>query len=316
MKQIIYLMVLLLLSGCTSETKIPQSFEVIDQSVDVMVMREFNEQLYLGTNEGLFIMNDDHQIQAVELIKSLSLIHTLYVAEDQRLYVGGMNGLISINESGKQTYYDASEEWLPDTRVLYVTGDESGSLYIGTFGGLGILELSGMKGSVMTVEDGLLVAMVNRIVLPEDGSLWLASYNVRNGGITRVKNNQIIYYEDELASIHITSILQLENQLYFGGGVYDEGGLTIFTKDDNDWHIESVLHEEDGFAGPKVRSLYMDRNQLYIGSEYSGLAVWEGDQLRIFTDKDGLSHNEVKCIYRYNGELLIGTRNGLSRLLE
>lgn len=316
MKRIISLLtILLVMSACsTSQTEeVSQSFDVIDTSLDVLVMTEFMDQLYIGTNEGLYVKDQADGISPVDLIKPLSLIHTLYVAKDGQLYIGGMNGLIVMTPDGQQAYYDDTASWLPDTRVLYVTGDDDGTIYIGTFGGLGILDIKTMTGETLTEEDGLLVQMVNRIVLTEDGSIWLASYNVRNGGITRLKEGVMTYYQDELASIHITATLLDGNLLYFGGGVYDKGGLTLFELEGDDWVIKELYYEEDGFAGAKVRSLYSDGHLLMIGSEYSGLALWEEDQKSIYTTKDGLPHNEVKCIYKYQEDVYLGTRAGLAK---
>ncbi len=319
MKQIgLLLIMVMMIVGCSSPVSSDglQVFEVVDQSLDVMKMIEYRDQLYLGTNEGLFIMEDNKVIKSVDLVEPLSIIHTLYVAEDNQLYIGGMNGLIVMNHEGDQIYYDEEEDWLPDTRVLYVTGNEEGTLYIGTFSGVSILKLDSMSAEVFTEKDGLMVPMVNRIVPTQDGSLWLASYNVREGGMTRIKDGQVTYYKDELATTHITSVLYEDDVLYFGGGVYDEGGLTKFEYDGEQWHITDLFYLEDGFAGAKVRSLYKQDDRLFIGSEYSGLAIWDGDERLIYTEKNGLTHNEVKCIYNYKGDILIGTRNGLSRLLE
>lgn len=50
-----------------------------------------------------------------------------------------------------------------------------------------------------------------------------------------------------------------------------------------------------------------------IGSEYSGLALWGEDQKIIYTIKDGLPHDEVKCIYKYQEVLYVGIRGGLAK---
>lgn len=313
MKKIILAMMIIVLVACQKQTTYENKFDIINQTLDIMTMIEFDELLYLATNEGLYTMDKKGQISSVELIQSLSIIHTLFVGEDHNLYVGGMNGLLVIEPNKTQKYYDSKMEWLPDIRVLSVHGDDKGTLYIGTFGGLGILNLETMTGTVMTEEDGLLVPMVNVITTTRDGSLWLASYNVRAGGITRIKEDNITYYKDNLASIHITSFLYEDDKLYFGGGVYDAGGMTEFVYKDSDWTIKKLWYYEDGFAGAKVRSLFMQDQQLFIGSEYNGLAKWEDDAKTIYTVQNGLPNDEVKSIIVYKNELYIGTRSGLAK---
>lgn len=316
---IIILVVLVATSGCAGQegSFLEQRFVPLNDTLDIMMMTAYEDHLYLATNEGLYRMGQDKTIEEVALMKPLSLIHWLHVAKDGKLYVAGMNGLIVMDGPQDQSYYNVEASWLPDSRVLHVTEDEEGTLYIGTFGGLGILDPETMSGRTMTVEEGLLVPMVNRTVVTDDGTLWLASYNVRGGGITRVdEEGKVYHYTEVLATPHITSTLLEDKRLYFGGGVYDTGGLTLFEQVEDEWVITERFYEEDGFAGAKVRSLYQEEERLYIGSEYSGLAVWDRERKSIYTVEDGLPNNEVKCILRYREELLVGTRSGLCRMIE
>lgn len=220
MKKILLILIIssLLLNGCQKQANPNGHFKTIDNTLDIMTMAEYEDKLYLATNEGLYVMDSNNQISLVKLIKPLSIIHTLFVSSNKDLYVGGMNGLIIIKSNKTQTYFDDRENWLPDTRILCVYEDNNNNkdtIYIGTFSGLGILNPKTMSGNIMTEKDGLLSNNVNVITRTDDGSLWLASYNVRGGGITKIKDSKIKYYKDELATINITSLLKEKKQTLF-----------------------------------------------------------------------------------------------------
>jgi len=69
-------------------------------------------------------------------------------------------------------------------------------------------------------------------------------------------------------------------------------------------------------AGGKVRSLFQDASgALWFGSEYDGVARFDGEKWLVLNNKDGLSGLEVKTMLQtQNGDLWLGTENGITRI--
>ncbi|MGZ3756579.1 MAG: hybrid sensor histidine kinase/response regulator transcription factor [Mucilaginibacter sp.] len=65
-----------------------------------------------------------------------------------------------------------------------------------------------------------------------------------------------------------------------------------------------------------VNTLHLDnRNRLWIGSYYGGLAMYNKDQknFTVYTEKEGLANNNVLGVLEDEGNLWVSTSNGLSR---
>jgi ligand-binding sensor domain-containing protein len=94
-------------------------------------------------------------------------------------------------------------------------------------------------------------------------------------------------------------------------GFADLGGASLLR--DGAWR---QLTEEDGLAGAKARSVFEDRDgRVWVGSEYDGIAVFDGDRRRVLTPRDGLSGWEVKeMVQDESGVYWLGTEDGLTRI--
>jgi ligand-binding sensor domain-containing protein len=73
---------------------------------------------------------------------------------------------------------------------------------------------------------------------------------------------------------------------------------------------------QHGLAGEIARSLFQDREgRLWFGSEFDGIAVYDGQHWQVFTPKNGLAGWEVKKIVQdEQGVYWLGTDKGLNRL--
>ena len=65
-----------------------------------------------------------------------------------------------------------------------------------------------------------------------------------------------------------------------------------------------------------MRSLYEDRaGRFWIGSEYDGIAIFEGKIRRVLTPEQGLSGWEVKQVLEDDaGVLWLATEDGITRI--
>jgi ligand-binding sensor domain-containing protein len=110
----------------------------------------------------------------------------------------------------------------------------------------------------------------------------------------------------------VNAILEDEKGwLWFGTGFSSLGGASIY--DGQSWR---TITKEDGLAGEKVRSLFLDSaSSLWVGSEYDGIALQEEGGWRIYTPDDGLAGWEVKAMLQDSQDnLWLGTEGGLTRI--
>jgi ligand-binding sensor domain-containing protein len=104
--------------------------------------------------------------------------------------------------------------------------------------------------------------------------------------------------------------------VWAGTGLYDRGGAVRFQPEGESWSIARVLTAKDGLAGEKVRSIFQDGDGvMWFGSEYDGVARWDGTGWRVFTEADGLAAAEVKTMLQdADGSLWLGTVDGVTRI--
>jgi ligand-binding sensor domain-containing protein len=115
----------------------------------------------------------------------------------------------------------------------------------------------------------------------------------------------------------VTSIIQTKDtSVYVGGGLLDRGGAVKLEKEKDIWVITQTISSKEGLAGAKVRSLFEDTSgKLWAGSEYDGLAIFDGKKSLQLKKSNGLSDDEVKAIIEdSHGFIWIGTKSGLTRI--
>lgn len=313
---ILILMFLVITSGCRSAAT-DDEIDSLNKKLDILSMLVYDGQLYVGSTMGLFKLNDIDELEEIELNTRIGFIYALFETK-QGLLVGGMNGLLLIDREGRETVLT---DMLPDKRVYTINKDLNNHIYVGTFDGLLVMD-QGLEPINHTIE--LLSTMVNTIGFDSRGNQIMSSYNVRSGGLTIIEGETTTYYDSdsELSTINTTSMEMLEDSFFIGGGMYETGGFDKFELTDQGYRIVKSYTDEDGLAGPKVRSMLLLNKSLLVGSEYDGFSVLNFDNefvniesYNIYTTKHGLSHNEIKCMVQFDGFVYFGTKAGLSRIL-
>ncbi len=77
------------------------------------------------------------------------------------------------------------------------------------------------------------------------------------------------------------------------------------------WHNFST---KDGLPSNKANCVRIDRNRVLVGTD-AGLAIYENDQWKVLTTKDGLAHQVILSIdvNELTGDVWIATLSGLNR---
>ena len=123
--------------------------------------------------------------------------------------------------------------------------------------------------------------------------------------------------ESGLPYNNVTALMQDVNGTEWAGtGLYDGGGAARLQPEESSWSLAWVTTEKDGLAGEEVRPIFHDRQRvIWFGSEYDGLARWDGADWRVFTEADGLAAAEVNTMVQdADGNLWLGTVDGVTRI--
>jgi len=294
---------------------LPEGWSIIRPPGDVHAMAIRGDTVWVGGKDGVFRINRTERIQEgkLETDPPLEYIRDLLIDDRGRLWIGHANGLAIYDGSSIVSFDETTG--LPDNRVNSIVTDQHGDIMIGTWKGAGWIKEGTYKQ--LDRQSALIDIMVNVMMQCSDGSLWFGSYTAPRGGISILEDSSVQWFNKEAGLPHnnITSIIEEETgSVWVGTGLYKRGGAARFRKVNGSWQIDSVITNDDGLAGEKVRSVFRDREQrMWFGSENDGLTVCWDDQWLTLSDAHGLSHPEIKCIQQdQEGNIWLGTRNGVT----
>ncbi len=311
-----------------SENTFTSPFEHADNNRDVRAILKIDESLWIGTGDGLYILNDDQVFQRFEQTFSTNetlsnqIIRTMGLDEMGNLWIGTYNGLNYIDMGSGDITVIKNDPTRPRSlshnsiRSLYI--DDTNIVWIGThFGGLNILQPQAdifkhyfhNPLSENTISYNVISAMVE----DNGGNLWIGT---EGGGLN--------YYDFQNESFrHITSfgnesieaqtikslLLDSENNLWIG--THSSGLLKL---DFNQNRIEKFEFDHGipyFYSGQKsIIELYEDLNSKIWAATNSGL--FRFDQSFTGVEKIDLNHDNVvvNSILRDSKEnLWLGTQN-------
>ena len=297
-------------------------FDTFLSKKDICTVAFADDKVWAGGTDGLFVSAGGDFTEIGDFLQVKALL-----ADGDRIWTGHDEGLTLITGEGMSTI--TSADGLPDDRVNALAFGPDGTLWAGTWGGAALIT-QGKVRAVLTSSDGLTDDMVNVIYKDSDENIWIGSYVAPRGGVTVIKGAEKHRFSTANGLLHsnINAIIEISEGLVLtGGGLYTKGGGTLFSKSDAGWVIAGTMTTEDGLAGEKVRSLFIDSSgSLWAGSEYDGLAVFKDlrsdtagglsySDSEILTVDSGLPNNEVKVIAQAeDGSIWIGTRSGLLKI--
>lgn len=147
-----------------------------------------------------------------------------------KMWIGTFGGGLSVfnPSTGRFTHYTHENSSLPSNYILDIEKDKMGTLYIGTGGdGIAVLKNGSNKFENITEKDGLPNGVINKILINEDGNLWISTntsisfLNPSKGQInTYTAQNGL----QEGAFLPRSGIMTEEGEIYFGG----EAGFNYF----------------------------------------------------------------------------------------
>ncbi len=245
---------------------------------------------------GKFFTYPDARLAPVESAR------VVYEDQQQRVWVGGVGGVVRL----------AGSRFVP----VLGSGDLRGSIVTDIVLESRGLWLAGTSGIILRRADGSLRRFGQRDGLPKDwivemhedrdGNLWVASHS----RLTRLEGGRFIAPPSN-AMAGVTGVWSLfedrEGDLWVGM----EGALARL----RDTRFQ-MYGSAEGLPADEPIGVHQDRNGvLWVGYHDTGLLALGQGKSRTFTVRDGLASDQILSIREArNGDLLIGTARGLSRM--
>ncbi|MGM0547413.1 MAG: two-component regulator propeller domain-containing protein [Bacteroidota bacterium] len=198
-----------------------------------------DDEVLVGTNEGLFIFSDG-ELQQYTIDEGLVGNVVFHIYQDEDTYwLGTRDGLSKFD--GKHFANYTTDDGLVHKEVTYITADEAGDLWVGTAGGVSYVELDEQDNlsniTNFDKNDGLMLTTTQFLWFDEQQNLWQGT----NGGLHKFHvpnfhetgNMEIAHYglSDEGIGLETNhkAILSVDSSTVWIGSM--KGVLEIDTED-------------------------------------------------------------------------------------
>ncbi|MBX2844342.1 MAG: hypothetical protein KTR26_21430 [Flammeovirgaceae bacterium] len=245
----------------------------------------------------------------------------------------------------------AQDEGLPQSYIYSISQDNLGFLWLGT--GNGFSRFDGHQFKTYNIKDNLPEDFVTASLVDSKGNLWVGHYQgeiskfnfsqnkfitvpteenkrSRINQILETKDGSILFVTQNSGIFKITTdgnLIHIENKtesFFYSIQPYKEDKLLIGTN--NGLIISDLFNDEIQnirrpmpFANQKINVIVPNKfgDGYWLGSDENGLYLFESEhKYRNITTKNGLSSNDIKCIYPKNEhQLWAGTSDAGVNLL-
>jgi signal transduction histidine kinase/ligand-binding sensor domain-containing protein len=233
----------------------------------------------------------------------IEAMRAVYVSRNGSLYIAGFAG-VARREGDKFVLVVGPS--LSNT-VTTLIEDRKGNLWVAGANGSGLVMRS-PSGSLRTytTRDGLPDSFVRSLCEDRDGNIWAGT----NGGLARLEGDRFVSSppvgareRDWVRSIYEDH----EGNLWVGMN----SGLSRFQDD-----LFTMYGEPEGLPSDEPMTVYQDHSgRTWVGFHDRGIMQFGSPKPLVYTTREGLPSNEIFSIREgVNGDLLLATRQGLSRM--
>ncbi len=262
------------------------------------ILQTHDGYLWFATGDGLARFNGT-QFDVFDRLNSPALnsnaIQVLLEDKDEKsLWIGTFGGGLTHFVNGVFQSYGV-QDGLPGGSVSALAQSADGTLWIGTDKGLAVLKSGHIRTSI--AEQQLPQENITALSVSPDGTIWA----VGNSDIFAV-NPSMRHFSQVKTPFRDPSTLFFDNQ----------GTLWVGTMSNGLYRFSSGQFIADQRVKSSIYRIYQDReNSLWIGSARDGVCRLQAKELQCYTEKDGLSNNQVISIYEdLEGSLWVGTLSG------
>ncbi len=255
---------------------------------------------------GIFLSrfeNEKFATVSAEHLVPVDVVRMVYEDREQQLWVAGVGGVLK--RTGETFTTVLTSRDLGGDLVTAMLEDRNHGFWI-----------AGTKGLILRSPDGRLKRFDRRDGLPDnfvralwedrEGDLWAGT----NDGLSRFENGRFVRFDRKDDEDWVRCLFEdREGNLWVGMN----SGLNRF-RDDR----FTTYGRIEGLPSDSPIAVHQDRKgQIWVGFHDAGIVSFVPGKFRTYTTRDGLADNEIFEIREArNGDLLISTRSGVSRMHE
>jgi ligand-binding sensor domain-containing protein/AraC-like DNA-binding protein len=272
-------------------------------NVILSLTTDWQGYLWIGTLRGGLSQFQSGVVRSYGYQEGLTnvTVNALYTDPLNNIWIGTQNGLYYLNNSTAQIRLIAGSKSTP---VTSITGDDQGSIWIGTMtDGLKTLKKEQWVG--FSTEESFPCGFVRTIFNDQAGNLWIGSdgeglFQLTNRWMDNITPQQ--GFPDASINVIYRSITG-----DFWLGTEGQGLYRL-----KNGKVTDIYNSEQGLTGIRITALWEDsRRELWIGTADSGLfSLTRNKAVRVYPG-DRLSEVTVSAISEYDSlHIWFGTHQG------
>lgn len=277
----------------------------------------YNGRLYIGTDNGLRIIDDDEDPIKDTLTDHIGTarVRCIRRGSDDDLWIGTYTedlGLIHLSKDGKITSF-TTENGMPNNEIRCISSGRDGKIYAGTNKGLAIIQGDEVVRTVGT-DDGMKNPILLSVEEGADGEIYVGTdgngmYVIKSSGIEKIGR------DDGLTSDVVMRIKRDEAR----------GLLWLVTSNSIEYIKGGEIKFISTFPNNNNYDLYFDHDDnIWVVSSYGLYSIKAGEMVgdsvsdfRLYTVNNGLSGTPTAqgyCELDEKGNLYIPVRNGICKV--
>ncbi len=313
----------------SKSSKIPLSFNEVRK----LVITD-NGEVWMGTfGGGINVLSPKTGEIQIFNSKNNTLqsnyILTLYQDKMEQIWAGTFGGGLSLYQKQTdnfKTFLKGGAENINNNIVRAIFQSDSKKLYVGTEGGLNILDLSTQKFTNYThkISDsrGLSDNAIYSIFGDKSNGIWIGTYF---GGLNYFVNQNKAFEcfypkaaENSLSGGAVSSFLEDSPGNFWIGT--EDGGLNYFNSSNRSFKHYPFNKKQQHLSYNNIHALYKDKEgNIWIGTFSGGLNIYnvKTGKVKVYksnpNDPNSISSDNVFCIYEdREGRIWVGTTKGLN----
>ena len=227
---------------------------------------------------------------------------TIHCDSKGRVWVGHQTAGISVIYPDSINVF-SEENGLINNEVHDIIEDDSGNIWVATFGGISIYD--GKNWTSKTDKDGLASNNITCLTQMEDGKMWVGTFGF---GINVLGEGPIehLHMGNGLVNNYVTDLCLQKKQLFIG----TLSGISV-------WQEGTFRSNRmtGGLINNQVNDISANRNGDLWLATFNGANRIRDNRLLTISEENGLTSNEVICVFDdREGNTWLGTRKGLVRV--
>jgi len=279
---------------------------------------------WFGTNGGGAIKYTGDKFKYYTEANGLvnNAVLSVFESADGHIWMGTIDGLSKYNKISK-SYTNYHNIKALGNNIWSITQDSSNNIWMGTSNGVSMF--NGIAFKHYGVADGLNHNVVNKVMIDSRNRLWFCT----NAGLALLNEDGQLINFTQHSKLHKTQIFSMieDKSGFFWMGT-NEGVLQMdpdkFEKDPSKYLL---FTDRNGLRMNTVYTLTEDKKgNIWMGTYGRGISILNNPSATrnpynqtlgwsYVTSNEGLSNGSVVSLeFDGNGDLLIGTNNGLNKL--